>query len=144
VKRETLDDGTIRVSEGGIAATLQRLRPGAYLVAYKGYDDGSLSDTVLDVLGSELGREGFLHVYIDAGDTDGVTTTVRETWTRWMQRHRDRTRLTLLVHSKFMQVTLNVAKHLAGFGKMTLLADRDRFDKAVEAARRGDAGSGQS
>ncbi len=131
VRRETLDDGSIRLATEAVQVTLRRLRPGAMLVTYAGYDDGSLADVVLDELGAEAGRYRALEIFIDAENIDGVTTSVRETWTRWMQAHRDHTKITLLVASKFMHVTVNVAKHLSGFGKMITLSDRAKFDAAI-------------
>jgi hypothetical protein len=137
VNRETSADGTLRLWTGGIEATVTRLRPGACLVVYKGYDDGTLIDGVLDALSAELGRHGQLAVFIDAGHTDGVTTAVREAWTRWMQTHRDLVKLTMLLSSRFMRVTVNVARHLSGFERMVILHERDRFEAAVEKARKG-------
>lgn len=136
MSRETLPDGTVRISTRSSEATLSRLRPGATLVVYTGYD-AALTDEVLDTLGTELGRHGSLEVLIDAFGSEGVTTAVREAWTRWMQAHKDRVRITLLLSSKFMQVTVNVAKHLSGFQKMTILSDRGKFEAAVETARKG-------
>lgn len=138
-KRETLPDGSWRLSSDSSAFTYHRLTPGALLTVIQGYDKGDLGMEPLDELTNELKRFGALRLFVDTSETTGVVTSVREAWTTWFQANQAQLpAVWIFVHSRFIEQVVSVAKFFSRTGDlMKITADRALFDREVERARRG-------
>lgn len=140
VVRETLADGTIKLqSERGSSMTIARVRPGVVLVRIVGYDRGELGDAPFDLMQAEAQRWGKIELFVDATETPGAVTSVREMWTEWFKVHRSQLiRVHAVSGSTFVEMALSVAKTLSRTGElMQLYKDREEFDAALQRARGG-------
>jgi hypothetical protein len=140
VVRETLADGTIKLQAGrGSSMTLTRVRPGVMLVRIAGYDRGEFGDAPFDLMQAEAQRWGKIELFVDATETPGAVTTVREMWTEWFKVHRSQLiRVHAVSGSTFVEMALSVAKTLSRTGElMQLYKDREEFDAALQRARGG-------
>lgn len=140
MERETLADGTIRLQAGrGSSMTFARVRPGVVLVRIVGYDRGEFGDAPFDLMQAEARRWGKIELFVDATETPGAVTAVRETWTEWFKVHRgELVRVHAVSGSTFVEMALSVAKTLSRTGElMQLYKDREEFDAALQRARGG-------
>lgn len=142
VERETLPDGTIKLqAERGSSMTLTRVRPGVLLVRIAGYDRGEFGDAPFDVMQAEAQRWGKIELFVDATETPGAVTAVREMWTEWLKIHRQQLiRVHAVSGSTFVEMALSVAKTLSRTGElMQVYRDRAEFEAALQRARAGRA-----
>lgn len=134
-QREELPDGSIRLAADGVSFRFTRLRPDALLVVIEGYDQGQLGAQPLDEIGQTLARGEPIELFVDAGQVTGVTTAVREEWTRWFVANQSRLRrVHVLVSSRFMTAAVSVAQHLARVGELIqITGDAERFASKLRA-----------
>ena len=131
--REALSGGEHRrLSTPDCEFLFRRLREGALLVTVSGYDRGELGTSPLDELRMELLRYKPLELFIDAR---AATAAVRVStdWTRFFATHRaDLKRVSILVTTKTMNLTMSIAQHLSGTGNLiTIYSDPLQFDTRV-------------
>ncbi len=133
IQRETLPDGSTRLSDEDTSFTYTRLRPEALLVRIVGDDRGQFGTAPLDEMGAALARGGRLEIFVDARAAAGVTTGVREEWTAWFQANAPRLKkIHVLVLGKFMQQVVSVSQHLARVGSLIqIYGDEGRFEAAL-------------
>lgn len=141
VDRETLPDGSTRLRAGRSSMTFTRVRPGVVLVRISGYDRGEFGDVPFDLMQAEIQRWGKIELFVDATETPGAVTAVRELWTEWFRVHqRGLVRVHAISGSNFVEMALSVAKTLSRTGElMQLYSDREGFDAALQRAGKGGA-----
>ena len=108
--------------------------------ARAGHDDGALGASPLDELAADLrGRPGRLLLFVDARDTRGVATQVRDLWSAWFQAHRDELdAVHVLSATPLVQLNLGLGRQLSRTGDlMRLHTDPAEFDRALAAASGG-------
>jgi hypothetical protein len=137
--RETLPDGSIRLTAERGSMTLARVRPGVVRVQIAGYDRGEFGDAPFDFMQAEIQRWGKIELFVDVTETPGAVTAVRETWTEWFRVHRkELVRVHAITGSTFVETALGVAKTLSRTGElMQLYSDREGFDRALKRAAKG-------
>lgn len=133
--REELPDGSLRLAAQDVTFRLTRLRPDALLVVIEGYDQGQLGTQPLDEIGAALGRGEPMELFVDGSQVTGVTTAVREEWTRWFVANQARLRrVHVLVSGRFMNAAVSVAQHLARVGELIqITGDAARFASKLRA-----------
>jgi hypothetical protein len=129
----TRTDDAIDLSEGGVGMVLTRLGPGVVLVSAHGHDRGAFGDVPFEWLEREMGRLGPLEVFVDMRAMFNATQTVADRWSEWIQRRRSLLRgMSLLVGSKYVQMTVEVAKLFSRTGElMRIYTDEAAFEAAI-------------
>lgn len=136
VTREAMNDGQVRLSAGGCTFVFRRLRPGALLITITGHDKGQFATSTLDEIRMELLRYRPLELFVDARGAVGAAVSVSDEWTRFFSLNREQlTRVSVLVGSKVLSLTVAIAQHLSRTGNLIqIYSDPDLFDAAVAAA----------
>ncbi len=131
--REQLPDGSLKLSAGGVTYTVTRLRPGAMRVCIQGFDRGETGDAIFELLRAELSQHVPLDLLVDTRATEGATAVVSNAWTAWFQEQRPRLgEVHILVASKFVSLTVNVAKHFSRTGELIrVYSDAGPFEAAA-------------
>jgi hypothetical protein len=134
IHREHLSTGTLRLRSDDCTFLFTRLRPGALLLTVLGEDDGEFGAMVLDELEAEITRFGRpLVLFVDALGTVRVSNVVANRWTEWFEDRRDRlARVSVLVRSKTISLTMSIARHLSGTaGLFEVTSDRAAFEREL-------------
>lgn len=134
--KEILPDGRIQLTAGDGAFIFQRLRPGAFLVTIKGLDNGQFGSAALDEIRMELLRYNPLELFVDARDATGAAVEVSKEWTRFFSANRQQLkRVSVLVGSKIMHLTVAIAQHLSQTGRLIqIYSDPELFQEGVARA----------
>jgi hypothetical protein len=129
-------DGQLRLSAGGCTFTFRRLRPAVLLVTINGNDKGQFGTATLDEIRLEILRGKPLELFVDARDATGVAVSVSEDWTRFFTQNRENlSRVSVLVGSRIMNLTIAIAQHLSRTGNLIqIYSDPATFDARVAAA----------
>jgi hypothetical protein len=132
--RETFPDGSLRLRAGDVWFTYERLRPGALLVRIRGYDRGELGTACFDPLNAELSIASPLDLFVDTTRAEGASTAVSDAWTSWFQNNRQRIHeVHILVASRFVSLTVQVAKHFSRTGELIQVhSDPSHFEAAAQ------------
>jgi hypothetical protein len=137
VIREATADGQVRLSAEGCSFLFRRLRPGALLVVIVGNDKGQFGTSTLDEIRMELLRQKPLELFIDARDAVGAAVSVSDEWTQFFSTNREHLRrVSVLVGSKVVHLTIAIAQHLSRTGSLIqITSDPEVFDARVTGAR---------
>jgi hypothetical protein len=116
--------------------TFERLRPGVLEIRIVGTDNGQFGTAPLDEIATNLVRERPLELFVDAAEASMPAVKVSQEWTRFIAlNQKDLTRVSVLVSSKSVALTMAIAQHLSNTGKlMQIYSDRDLY----EARKSGD------
>jgi hypothetical protein len=135
-RREVMADGRVQLASSDCSFVFQRLRPGVLLVTIAGHDAGQFGTGPLDEIRLELLRNRPLELLIDARDADSAAKSVSDEWTRFFSLNSEHlSRVSVLVGSKFMQLTVAIAQHLSRTGRLIELhSEPDVFDRQVASA----------
>ena len=130
MERETLSDGTLRLSVKDCAFTYTRLRPGVLLVRISGFDRGELGRAPFEQPEAEMSAHGPLALLLDLRQAEGATKAVSDAWTEWFRERRPQLReVHILVASKFLDLTVKVAKLFSRTGELIqVYSDASRFE----------------
>jgi hypothetical protein len=130
MERETLEDGTLRLREKSLALTYTRLRPGVLLVRIIGFDRGELIQEEIEQLEAEVAAHAPLALLVDLRWAEGATKVVSDAWTEWFRTRKPQLReVHILVVSKYLDVTVNVAKLFSRTGELIqVYSDVSRFE----------------
>jgi hypothetical protein len=133
MERETLSDGTLRLSVKDCSFTYTRLRPGVLLVRISGFDRGEMGDAVFKQPEAEMAAHTPLSLLLDLRQAEGATKTVSDAWTEWFRVRRPQLQeVHILVASKFLNLTVNVAKLFSRTGELIqVYSDVSRFESAA-------------
>jgi hypothetical protein len=137
VSRDVLPGGRIRVSAGDCTFVFERLRPGALLSIIVGDDKGQFGTCTLDEIRMELLRHRPLELFIDAREAVGAAVSVSNEWTHFFSLNRESLkRVSVLVGSKVVRLTIAIAQHLSRTGDLIqIYSDPATFEARVAAAR---------
>jgi hypothetical protein len=119
VLREELAGGDVRLADPVCAFRFHRLRPGALLVTISGHDRGQFGTRSLDEVRLEILRHRPLELFIDASEAVGATAQVSREWTQFFSLNREHLkRVSVLVGSKAVHLTVAIAQHLSRTGSL--------------------------
>jgi len=137
--REYLPGGGLRLRAGDCSFTYQSLRRGALLVTIAGIDKGQFGTATLDEIRLDMLRHRPLELFVDAAAAVAVAVPVSQEWTHFFSLNREHlTRVSVLVGSKAVELTVAIAQHLSQTGNLIqIYSDRALFEARVAAAREG-------
>ena len=139
VIRSTLVDGRWQLAAGKSRFLFERLRPGSLLVSASGSDTGQFGTAVLDEVRAEAMRFGPVRLFVDATGAQYVAVEVSREWTKFFSTNRNNLRrVSVLVGSRAMQLTVAIAQHLSSTGSLVqIYTDPDLFYGLVNTERVG-------
>lgn len=133
LNRELLADGAVALTAGRCRFEYRRPRPHVVEVRIEGTDTGQFGTATLDELAMALVRERPLELYVDASMASMPSVGVSQDWTRFFaQNQKDLTRVSVLVSSKSVELTIAIAQHLSRTGRLIQIYS----DAELYAARR--------
>jgi len=119
VSRELGADGTVVLRAGGCTFSYRRLRAGALEILIEGIDNGQFGTATLDELSLALMRDRPLELFVDASAASMPAVAVSKEWTRFFSlNQKDFRRVSVLVSSKSVQLTMAIAQHLSQTGRL--------------------------
>ena len=130
IKREIGPGGRVTMGDARCTFTFDRLRPGALEIRIVGTDNGQFGTAPLDEIAVNLVRERPLELFVDAAEASMPAVKVSQEWTRFIAlNQKDLTRVSVLVSSKSVALTMAIAQHLSNTGKlMQIYSDRELYD----------------
>ena len=130
VVREETSDGGVRLFDPVCTFTFRRLRPGSLLVTIVGNDTGQFGTRTLDEIRLELMRYRPLELFVDAREALGAAVSVSDEWTRFFALNREHLkRVSVLVGSKVVYLTVAIAQHLSRTGNLIqIYSDPEMFE----------------
>jgi hypothetical protein len=136
-QRQALPDGRLQMSAGKGEFVFERLRPGALLVTIAGQDLGQFGTATLDEIRLELLRHRPLELFVDAAAAQVVSVDVSRAWTQFFSLNREQLkRVSVLVGSKAIELTVAIAQHLSQTGNLIqIYTDAELFVARLQAAR---------
>ncbi|AKF07862.1 hypothetical protein [Sandaracinus amylolyticus] len=123
--RVTTKVGTLTLEDEGSGVALLRVERAAI---------GEMMIPVFDALEPMLAKHGSLVVFIDGETLESYDTDCRRRWTAWLDQHRGKVAVHILVRSRLLQMGVNLVNPLIG-GFITSHADRGSFEAALRRAR---------
>ena len=136
--REALPDGRWQLTAGRAKFVFERLRPGALHLTISGIDSGQFGTATLDEVRLEMLRHRPVELFVDAEAAVAVSVHVSKEWTQFFSLNREHLqRVSVLVGSKAIELTIAIAQHLSRTGNLIqIYSDRDLFLTRVDGARR--------
>jgi hypothetical protein len=130
---QTTAPGHLRLSTPECSFVFRRLRPHALLVSISGHDRGELGTGPLDEIRMELLRSKPLELFVDARAATGAAVSVSNEWTKFFATHKhELKRVSVLVGSKVMNLTVAIAQHLSRTGNLIqIYSDPELFEARV-------------
>jgi len=113
------------------------VRPGVLLVTISGNDKGDFGTRVLDEIRLELLRHHPLELLVDASAVVGVAVSASSEWTQFFALNRATLRrVSVLVGSKAVGLTVAIAQHLSDTGRLVqIYSDPAVFAAYLESAK---------
>jgi hypothetical protein len=133
MQRRVLDGNTVRYADPRASFTVVRLRPGLVLMFGDGHDTGQFGDAPLADFDAEIARFAPIELFCDASELFNASQVVFERWASWMQSRRSNLKaINVLTASKFVHLTISIAKVISGTGElMRLYTDPRSFEEAI-------------
>ena len=137
IERTTLPDGRWQLAADKAAFVYERLRPGVLLMTISGFDNGQFGTASLDEIRLEMLRQRPVELFVDAQQAIAVSVSVSKEWTQFFALNREQlTRVSVLVGSKAIELTVAIAQHLSQTGNLIqIYSDVELFRARAEAAR---------
>jgi hypothetical protein len=137
LQRQTLPDGRLQLKAGQGEFVFERLRPGVLLVTASGMDMGQFGTATLDEIRLEMLRQRPVELFVDAEAAQVISVEVSREWTQFFSLNREQLRrVSVLVGSKAIELTVAIAQHLSQTGNLIqIYTDRELFAARVQAAR---------
>jgi hypothetical protein len=134
--RKTESADALHLSSPKATMVLTRLGPGLILLSASGHDTGQFGEAPFEWLERDMGRHGSIEIFVDMRDMFNATQIVADHWSKWIQRHRTHLRrMSLLVSSKYVRMTVEVAKLFSRTGElMRIYTDAPAFSDAITQA----------
>ena len=128
--RELAPDGTVVLRAGRGTFHYRRPRPGVLDIRIEGIDNGQFGSATLDEIAMALVRERPLELFVDASAASMPAVGVSREWTRFFAlNQKDLKRVSVLVSSKSVELTIAIAQHLSQTGKLIqIYSDADLFE----------------
>ncbi|HYO72590.1 MAG TPA: hypothetical protein VEU33_41605 [Archangium sp.] len=135
-KRETLEDGSVRLSSERCSFTYQRPRPGVVFMRIVGIDRGEFGTAPRDELRGDISRYSPIELFIEMDEITGANLPVQEAWTSWFSTNRPALKsVSMLTHSKFMHFTAEVVKFFSRTGELIrVYLEPQPFEEALKRA----------
>ena len=139
MSRETKGDGSVVLREGRGEFRFMRPVPGVLEIEIEGTDNGQFGTAALDEIALALMRERPLELFVDASAASMPAVPVSREWARFFANNaKDLKRVSVLVSSKTVELTVAIAQHLSQTGKLIqIYSDAEIFHARREAARGG-------
>ena len=132
--RESSADGKVTLKSGKCTFEFTRRSPGVLEVRIEGTDKGQFGTAALDEIAMAIVRERPIELFVDASQASMPTVAVSQEWTRFFKLNRkDLKRVSVLVSSKTVELTIAIAKHLSETGNLIQIYT----DSALFEARKG-------
>jgi hypothetical protein len=137
IQRKVLADGRVQMTEGKAEFVFERLKPGVMLVTVTGIDKGQFGTATLDEIRLEMLRQRPVELFVDAEAAVAISVEVSREWTQFFSLNREHLkRVSVLVGSKAIELTVAIAQHLSQTGNLIqIYSDHDLFHARVQAAR---------
>jgi hypothetical protein len=137
-RRQTHPDGRWELAAGNASFLYERLRPGTLLITVSGNDMGQFGTQALDEIRLEMLRHRPVELFVDAQGAGVISVQVSREWTQFFALNREQLlRVSVLVGSRAIELTVAIAQHLSQTGNLIqIYSDRELFDARVAAARR--------
>jgi hypothetical protein len=134
--RTELDGGGIRLSARKCTFEIRRLADRVLQVTIVGRDSGQFGSAVFDEIRRHFFTNSPLELFVDASDAHGATTEVSDAWTRFLNKEAGSLkRVTILAVSKFVHLTVSVAKLFSRTGDLIqIYSDPSLFHSAIKRA----------
>jgi hypothetical protein len=111
ITRETLPDGSLRLSVERCSYTIKRLRPGTLHIVVAGQENGELGRAPLGEVAAEAALHPPARLLIDLSGITHVATAVSDDWTAWFRANRNSIRrVDALVASVYLHLTVAVSQ----------------------------------
>lgn len=130
IKRELAPGGQVTLSDGRCTFVYERPRAGVLEIRISGTDSGQFGTATLDEISNALRRERPLELFVDAAEASMPAVSVSQDWTRFIAlNQKDLRRVSVLVSSKSVALTMAIAQHLSNTGKlMQIYSDRELYE----------------
>jgi hypothetical protein len=138
IQREVGPDGSITLRDARCAFHFRR-HPGVMEIRIEGIDQGQLGAAPLDEIAVALLRERPLELFIDATRASMPAVKVSREWMRFFSLNREALhRVSVLVGSRSVELTVAIAQHLSQTGKLIqIYSDEDLFEaRKAQALKR--------
>ena len=135
--REMGEGGRVTISDGRCSFVYTRPRPGVLEICIAGTDSGQFGTATLDEISLALRRERPIELFVDAAEASMPAVKVSQDWTRFIAlNQKDLTRVSVLVSSKSVALTMAIAQHLSNTGKlMQIYSDRELYEARRQGGR---------
>ncbi|MBV8881942.1 MAG: hypothetical protein JO332_18440 [Planctomycetaceae bacterium] len=141
VHREDLADGGVRLSTRRCSFTFHRVAPFALKIVIAGRDTGQFGTSVFNEIRFHLSGPKALELFVDASEAAGPTTEVSDAWTRFLTKEAPHLkRVTILTVSKFVHLTVSVAKLFSRTGDLIQIYSDPKLFAAALLRATEDAG----
>ena len=122
------------ISDERCSFTYRTPRKGALEIVIAGIDNGQFGTATLDEVATALVRERPLELFVDAAEASMPAVSVSQAWTRFISlNQKDLTRVSVLVSSKSVALTMAIAQHLSNTGKlMQIYSDREIYESRLK------------
>jgi hypothetical protein len=130
IQRETLPDGRLQLAAGKGSFTYE------LLITVAGTDMGQFGTASLDEVRLEMLRQRPVELFVDAEAAQLVSVEVSREWTRFFTLNREHlARVSVLVGSKAIELTVAIAQHLSQTGNLIqIYTDRELFAARMQGA----------
>jgi hypothetical protein len=137
IQREIRPGGEVVLRDDRCAFTFLA-SPGALEITIEGIDRGQFGAAALDEIARAIVRERPLELFVDASAASMPAVEVSRQWTRFFAlNQKDLKRVSVLVSSRSVELTIAIAQHLSQTGKLIqIYSDREVFDARKATPRR--------
>ena len=136
IQRTIGSDGSVTLKDERCTFTF-RSSPGVLDIRIDGIDRGQLGTAPLDEIARALVRDRPLELFVDATRASMPTVDVSRDWTRFFSlNQKDLKRVSVLVSSRSVELTIAIAQHLSQTGKLIQIYS----DEEIYEARKAQAG----
>jgi hypothetical protein len=135
-RRETLEDGSVRLVSEQCSFFYQRPRPGVVFMRIVGTDKGEFGTAPMDELREDIRRYAPIEMFIEMDEITGANLPVQEAWTGWFSRNRPALKsVSILTRNKFMHFTAEVVKFFSRTGELIrVYLEPQPFEEALKRA----------
>jgi hypothetical protein len=129
IQREIRSGGAVVLRDERCTFTY-RASPGLLEIEIEGVDRGQFGSAALDEIARALVRERPLEIFVDASAASMPAVEVSRQWMKFFALNRnDLKRVSVLVSSKSVELTIAIAQHLSQTGKLIqIYTDREVFE----------------
>ena len=132
--RREVEAGRVTLSDARCTFAYERPRAGVLEIRIAGTDSGQFGTATLDEIGLALRRERPLELFVDAAEASMPAVSVSRDWTRFIALNQeDLKRVSVLVSSRSVALTMAIAQHLSNTGRlMQVYTDRELYRARLE------------